>query len=107
VRVRRRSSARRGVRSIAALLGTGQHPAAQGLLSTRLADRSNALSKPPTPQTRDPWGGLFENPEDWIRGYIGGDPPLRISRNWMDAKPDLAEAVYYDAALELIGEGRR
>jgi hypothetical protein len=59
------------------------------------------------PRDSDPWGGLFEKSDDWIRGYLVGDPPLRLAENWIDTNRWLAEAVYYDAAYELIGEGRR
>lgn len=59
------------------------------------------------PSQSDPSGGLFENPEDWIRGYLTGDPPLRLAENWTETNRWLVEAVYYDAAYELIGEGRR
>ncbi|MDP9473613.1 MAG: hypothetical protein M3Q71_23625 [Chloroflexota bacterium] len=55
----------------------------------------------------DPWGGLFENLDDWIGGYLAGDPPLRLAENWIDTNWWLAEAVSYDAAYELIDEGRR
>lgn len=70
------------------------------------ADQSTAEPTWTGAHGRDPWGGLFENPDDWIAGYIAGNPPLRLAKNWMDSNPWLAEAVYYDAASELIREGR-
>ena len=55
----------------------------------------------------DPWGGLFENPQDWFRCALSGNPPLRLAENWVETNRWLAEAIYYDAAYDLLEEGRR
>ncbi|MDP9469847.1 MAG: hypothetical protein M3Q71_04150 [Chloroflexota bacterium] len=55
----------------------------------------------------DPWGGLFENPDDWIGGYLAGDPPLRLAENWSVSRLSTSLAITGTTSPNSTLDGQR